>query len=307
MTTRVKNSEIVILGAGLSGMIAAHFFRGARVIEAGEKREAHKALMRFRTTSVSEVIGIQFRKVRVYKGIWLQGKFCSPDIRIANMYSKKVIGRLANRSIWNLDPCDRYVAPRSLIYEMQENLNDVIEYNSCIESISDSRINNKRIVSTIPISVISKISGEIVPNVEYERIFVSRFEVSNSDVYQTIYFPSGELGVYRASITGELLIIESTSEILSYEIDEVIRSFGISRSDISFIDSGEQKYGKIAPMDEKIRRKTIMSLTSKYGVYSLGRFATWRNILLDDIVNDLMAIKNMMSMDNYEMRVRRTK
>ena len=40
-------------------------------------------------------------------------------------------------------------------------------------------------------------------------------------------------------------------------------------------------------------------MTVDHGVYSLGRFATWRNILLDDVVKDIDVIKSMMGQDKY--------
>jgi len=36
-----------------------------------------------------------------------------------------------------------------------------------------------------------------------------------------------------------------------------------------------------------------------YNVYSLGRYATWRNILLDDVYHDINVIKQLMDSDGY--------
>jgi hypothetical protein len=32
-------------------------------------------------------------------------------------------------------------------------------------------------------------------------------------------------------------------------------------------------------------------MTSKYGIYSIGRFATWRQLLLDDVVDDIQHVE----------------
>jgi hypothetical protein len=56
-----------------------------------------------------------------------------------------------------------------------------------------------------------------------------------------------------------------------------------------------QKYGKLSPIDEQKRRAFILAMTDQYRVYSLGRFATWRQILLDDVVKDVQVIEGYMT------------
>ena len=58
------------------------------------------------------------------------------------------------------------------------------------------------------------------------------------------------------------------------------------------------KYGKLLPIEEKVRKEFILYLTQKYNIFSVGRFATWRQLLLDDIVDDINVIDNMIG-DNY--------
>ena len=43
-----------------------------------------------------------------------------------------------------------------------------------------------------------------------------------------------------------------------------------------------------------VRKELIHRLSMEANVYSLGRFATWRNILLDDVVEDARRIQRMM-------------
>ena len=54
-----------------------------------------------------------------------------------------------------------------------------------------------------------------------------------------------------------------------------------------------QRYGKILPFDEEERQAFILWATETFGIYSLGRFATWRQILLDDLVRDIGVIKRL--------------
>jgi hypothetical protein len=50
----------------------------------------------------------------------------------------------------------------------------------------------------------------IETDLEFQRapIHVARYRVPKCAVYQTVYFPRPETSVYRASITGDLLIVE---------------------------------------------------------------------------------------------------
>ena len=57
------------------------------------------------------------------------------------------------------------------------------------------------------------------------------------------------------------------------------------------------------PIDDKTRKDFIYTLTEKYNIYSVGRFATWRQLLLDDVVNDISVIERLItSNSNYNFR-----
>jgi hypothetical protein len=69
------------------------------------------------------------------------------------------------------------------------------------------------------------------------------------------------------------------------------------------LESIDQKYGKIASIDDAVRKQLLFALTHNHTIYSLGRFATWRNILLDDVVNDIAAIKRLLKTNSaYDAR-----
>ena len=297
-----------IIGAGFAGLIAAHAWPKAEVLEAmPEPEQAHKALLRFRSDAAAHMTGIEFKKVRVRKGIWFRGKFVKPDIRLANMYSAKVLrGEIANRSIWNLDAVDRYIAPENFYQQLLERVGDRIQWN-CQADFSGGHT-----VSTAPLPVaISQLGIDAKAKFGREPINVQRWRINCADVYQTIYYPEAEEPLYRASITGNILIIESMAGESfkdSYvDVDEVFESFGLNLSHmgggfLQQIDDVEQKYGKISEIDERTRKSLLYELTARHGIYSLGRFATWRNILLDDVVDDIAAIKKMAAMSNYDLR-----
>ncbi len=124
------------------------------------------------------------------------------------------------------------------------------------------------------------------------------------DVHQTIYYPcSGD--VYRATIEGNDLIIESLAPIghktLSRTLPErVLKSFSLFKIGREFMGEREQHRGKITSIGDNFRKHFIRQLTEESNVYSLGRYATWRNIGMDDILKDIFQIRKLMSADKYD-------
>jgi hypothetical protein len=266
----------------------------------------HRALLRFRSDAVANLTGIQFRKVRVFKGIWSENRFAPPSIRVANQYTKKVVGRLAgDRSIWSLDPVDRFVAPDTFY----EQLVEAASQRTFWDTSADLATMRPGIISTAPLPVVLQALG-IEPELNFERagIMVVRCRVKGADVFQTVYFPDEETPMYRASITGDTLIIEAmindvaAKDWLPRALVLVARAFAAEVTQV--IDVVEQKYGKIVPIADTDRKRLLFSLTHQRGIYSLGRFATWRNILLDDVVQDIHVIKRLMTSHLYDVKRR---
>ncbi|HET8689564.1 MAG TPA: hypothetical protein VFM18_23385 [Methanosarcina sp.] len=301
-----------IYGAGITGLMAGCIFPNAQIFEANDEGAInHKAVLRFRNSSVGDALGIDFRQVRVHKGLWMEGKFVEPNIQLANLYSKKVIGKLADRSIWNLAPSDRFVAPENFIEQMIERCSNRIEWSHKLNDIElmAHAAHGGMAISTLPMSLMAKFMlGEIVksndntPSFQYAPIVVRRWRIMNSDVFQTIYFPSPNTTLYRASITGDLLIAEYVNEYDESMDFELASAFGLSFMDneIQNVDTTKQSFGKIARIDDVWRKRFIFELTTKKNIFSAGRFAIWKNVLLDDVLHDLYVIKKLMNTTTYE-------
>ena len=291
-----------IYGAGIAGLLAGCMFQTAKIFEAGPEGQAnHKAVLRFRTSAVGDAVGIDFRKVRVHKGIWFDGKFVEPNIMLSNWYSKKVIGRLADRSIWNIEASDRFVAPEDFIGLLAERCAGRIEWNHQIDA-EEAMESQEQAISTLPMSVMSKFVDLYSPYpsmmaFDYAPISVRRYRIKGADVFQTVYFPSNETNLYRASITGDLLIAEYAGDADDYYFWD---AFGLHPSDCVSVEKSSQRYGKIAPIDDAWRKKFIFELSHKHNIFSLGRFGTWRNILLDDVIKDISVLKKLMNTSSYE-------
>ena len=291
-----------IIGAGLSGLLAGALIPGAKIYEQQQSLpNNHGAILRFRTDKISKALNIPFKKVRVTKAIWSEVMYgyAEPTPRVKNMYSKKVTGKYGQRSIDNIDPCYRYIAPDDFIAQLAER---------CEISFGVSfpgEVPAGTCISTIPLPVMMD-SMKIKADIKFTRVQIwsSIYEFDNIDLYQTIYFPDANTHVYRASFTGNKLIIESVASPRygGDEPDMVRNAFGID-DDWTSCEVKNQKYGKIVEIDTHIRHSLIQQLSTKHGIYSLGRYATWRNILLDDVFDDIHVIKDLIHKDSYLRRL----
>jgi len=294
-------NDITIIGGGLAGMMAACHFKNAIVKEAGPRIEQHKALLRFRGEDVANLTGVKFKPVTVHKEINVCGESIHrPTIALANAYSKKVAGLYAGRSIWNLDTVTRYIAPE----DFYDRLADRLEREKRIlwsAGITDIDVHTRGVkINTAPLPVILKLCGYDLSQLDFQRssIAVERYRLPRgTDIYQTIYFPGVETSVFRASITGDLLIVESMHR--GPDILQVCKAFGLPSGELEFIGAVDQKYGKIVDLDRGEREGLLYELTDDFGIFSLGRFATWRNILLDDVVKDIGVVERLIEASSY--------
>ena len=144
-------------------------------------------------------------------------------------------------------------------------------------------------------------------------IMVVSFEMDSTyDIYQTVYYPNPSLPFYRISITGRKVIIEfndidpewmedwnSSDKIIKNILHFLEIDFGISLFSVGKFVKKIQEYGKLINCNDNERKKFIGFVTRRYNIYSLGRWATHRQILMDDVIDDLQVIDNMISSNQY--------
>lgn len=292
----------MIVGAGLAGLITGYAFPRHEIFEAApEPKEGHKALLRFRSNAVSDLTGIEFRPVIVRKAIHDGTQEVAPSIEAANLYSLKCLGRVVpDRSIWKLDPVTRYIAPEDFYDQLIEGVGKRAHWNVNVQLAEAAR--ETTVISTVPLDITCKQLG-INPGVALERspITVKRFRVADCDVFQTVYFPFPNTTMYRASITGDLMIVEFAGRPEGLWRGMLDRAFGAL--ELEELGEVEQKYGKIAPINPDTRKALVARITSEFGIFSLGRFATWRNLLLDDVVNDAAIVKRLIKASEHDRRL----
>jgi hypothetical protein len=305
-----------IFGAGMAGLLAANMLRRYEP-EVHELQASlpynHGALLRFRTDAVARATGQPFRKVKVHKAVLWNGRLHdNPTLQMANSYSFKVTGRILARSILDISSVDRWIAPPDFIEKMTKGIN--ITYCSGLSRswVLGRSLFTEPYISTIPMSfLMDMVEWEGKPIFLYDSIVSITVKIIDPmvDIYQTIYSANiNEPGWYRASIIGSYLILEYMTDNLWNDVafsemdkadiehaaikdtEGALALFGIKHSEIGTINAKFQKFGKLKPIDDTQRRSFITGMTQQYGIYSLGRFATWRQILLDDVVKDVEII-----------------
>ncbi len=297
-------SKIVIVGAGLAGLLAANMLKGRHEVRVVERQTSlpnnHSAVLRLPAPPVSEVLGIPFRKVTVIKGIqpWIN------PVADALGYARKNLGEYrSDRSVINsAGVVERYIAPPDLIERMAEGLD--IEYGVNFDFFECDKA--EKVISTIPMPALMK-------TLNYGRLHMAQFgsmagtniraKVYSCDAYVSLAVPDPDKVYSRVSITGDELIVECPGSFPKWgENDARMNAIwaaghlGIPSAYLSDIAWKAQQYAKILPVDEAERRRFLHWCSAERGhCWNLGRFATWRpGLLMDDLVNDVRVITKLM-------------
>jgi len=295
---------MIIIGAGMSGLLAGALNPGATILEAGPDKELnHKALFRCKTPQIGQLLGLPFKEVKVQKAIWLDGIEVQPTPRIIHMYSQKVSGTISARSIFDITSGARYLPPDNFFDRLKERCN--IRYDSPFDlSYLYKNSFKEIIISTIPLpKMVSKYGLFCESAFRSKTIHIVRMVIPDCDSHCTIYYPDPAFSAYRASLTGNILTIEGMKKIQTPDIEEIRVSMGLLYSSFPKIKDMKvyrQKQGKILPINERERTSLITQLTLSHRIYSLGRFATWRpKVMLDDVMEDIFVIRRLIEEGNY--------
>lgn len=222
----------------------------------------------------------------------------SNPVANALAYSYKNLGTMrSDRSIKSeLTVEERFIAPPNLIGKMAEGIpiHFGIDFDNDFPPF---------IISTIPMPALMKLL-----NYPHRQKFSSipglniRAQIDNCDAYVSQIIPDPAVPFSRLSITGRELIMEvslkqsyshaSNYDALAWEcVEKASELTRIPFDWFSEVQWTESKYQKIVPIDDDERKQFIFWATDQHGIFSLGRFGTWRpNLLLDDLVHDIQLI-----------------
>lgn len=292
-------AECKVIGAGMAGLLAAGMLRNecTAILESkANLPNNHSAVLRFRSTAVSDSLNIPFKKVKAIKSVdaWRN------PIADALAYSVKTNGSATLRSLLTADskPVDRYIAPPDFIQRMADVVGCKISYGQEFKTTE----NKKGItISTIPMPAMMRILGwPRIPYFSFRHGWNVIVDLENVDAYCSLYVPDPDFPASRITITGNQLIAECYEPHVPGDEETIallsVKKMGLPEALINEVKPKKQQYAKILPIEEDIRKEFIMWASREHNVYSLGRFATWRpGLLLDDVVNDVRVIQRLIN------------
>jgi len=341
----IKN--FIVLGAGLAGTMMArvladhHPDKTVLVLDQRPSPDDrnHWALLRFRDLETARALGVAVREIEVEKAVYWRGQLhYTPNIAMNNQYSLKAYGHIGHRSLRHLGTAKRYLplaTPRPSQCKWGQTI-ELVDRDDDFTFIGTRHIETgkvegicgRTIISTIPMQQLLQATAGLSDQPFYllsepprsEPITVLRVKLKphiRCDVNQTIYFPESRFWTYRATLESNTLICECIGDdedhSMLQEMDEVASAFGLSWTTSTFepvdpaADIHVQRHGKIIELDDDQRREVIYQLTDQYNVYSLGRFATWRPLRADQLVQDVYKVERMIragvSRSRYDRRL----
>ena len=317
---------MIIIGAGMAGLLAGGMIRDreVRILEAAHSLpNNHSAVLRFRTTAVGDALDISFRKVKMMKTVH---EWRNP-VADALSYSLKTNGSATLRSAVSAkgEVAERFIAPSNLIDQMSKRIRGDIVFGSKVDadSLRSMCLNGQTVISTIPMPLMMKlVEYPTPPEFKYVHGYNINCTVPAADAYVSVYIPDQKEVFNRVSMTGDKLTIEVSLPHIDLEsikhtvmmiqdkesmmknmVDRALFYLGIDKSTYHSARVNVQQYSKILPINDAERKKFIIWLTDQWGIYSLGRFATWRpGLLMDDVVNDVRVIRKIITDGHYDHR-----
>jgi len=303
--------KVVIIGAGISGLIAAGAFKGQEVTVVESSNSIplfkdHHAVMRLRNDKIKQYIECKTTPITVQKAVYHEDKlYDSATIEMNNRYSMNTRGVLGERSLGDLGKQERFTLDdiypsASVKFEFGRDVKVIVDGTVCCwEEIIPYDI----CISTIPMPSLLNIL-EIKSDQKFEANNIHVFKTVlpfDSTVHQTIYFTEADMP-YRATIEGREITIESVSEISTFDIVHSLKPFGLGESDLDPTEHKItiQKMGKLVPIDDIARKRIMTDVTNRDNIYSFGRFATWKSIRIDQTLDDIEKIKTMVRVINKD-------
>lgn len=297
-------SNITVIGAGMSGLLAACMLRSdcLRVIENQlSLPNNHSAVLRYRSSVVGDTLGIAFKKVKVLK----TSQPWKNPMADAMAYAYKCTGQHTLRSSLTAkaELEERFIAPSNLIQLMADRVQAPIELGLHWKPNPDPA-HTQNFISTLPMPVLMKLLGwKDIPEFKYVHGANINIDLSGVDAYGTVYVPDPNIAFNRVSLTGSRMTIEFASVDvdrikldLQFYCEQALALLGMNADYMNIQDAvvKSQQYAKILPINDDLRKKFISWASEQHNIYSLGRFSTWRvNLLQDDVVNDVRIIQKL--------------
>lgn len=301
---------MIIIGAGMAGLLAGQLLIRHKpvIVEAkGELPNNHSAVLRFRSNRVGEVLGIKFHQVTMMRTTlpWRNVVADALQYAFKNTGTYRSDRTAAEGTVVE----QRWIAPPDLIRLMSQGLS--ILYGTPFTK-SDLNLQVEPIISTLPMPILMELlEYPNSPEFLYKHGTNIRFHICCCDAYVSINIVDPNVPFSRITITSNEVIVElpghMKDEFNGEDAEDLTKMalhlLGMNESMLESTPTlHSQPYAKIEPIDEMVRKDFIYWATTKHGIYSLGRFATWRpKLLLDDLIHDVRLIEDWIGSSKYDV------
>lgn len=312
-------TKFLVIGAGMAGLFAGAVLREEcdSILEAQSSLpNNHSALLRFRSSVVGDTLNIPFKPVDVIKAVASIGN----PVADAVSYSIKTNGSATLRSIITAQGATekRFIAPPDFISRMAGKVTAPMAFDIKWTPAGTHKLGSEPqpVISTLPMPVLMDMLEYPGRRPQFKSVegYTCSVKLRDTDLCATVYVPDRNELAYRASITGDTLIVEyafpgisgAEAKLRMAHLEDypknlrdhlhwVLGLFGM-RSDaiIGVPELKPQRYAKILPVRDHDRKQFILWASEVHNIYSFGRFATWRpGLLMDDLVGDLRVIQRL--------------
>jgi hypothetical protein len=321
----MREFDIVILGGGVSGLMAAKrlsmHFPSLKVAIIDKKFEIqdhvfhlHKPIL-----EIPELNDPEFLQMKKFTtGVWTEnGLGSSVTLKDANDYAFKIFGKLGisnvgNSSNFTIYPVDKPQLVAALQSPYAERIKGTIEgidANSKRIALIDEPvlIGYQYLISTIALPVFLKLAKlDCKIKFEHYPFWIASHNIGyDSNCFQQLVVTHPKMNLTRVTLFNSNLYFESTDGFLTPLDYTCLRNiFGMVMDNVHY-EFHQLFPGRLGIIKQLIRKPLLYWLTTKFDVLTLGRYGAWTYKVSNDVWDDTALLVDIIkAKENSRMQER---
>ena len=325
------NQKIVIIGAGISAHIFMNEIKNKNLnynITILEKKSCQEIVdeyddVPFYFNKKIPSLNVDFEKIivkmRIYDNSCLYER---GNDKFSEKYSQKILGKASGNTIKFLEKNksayvikDKNKTGRKMLLQkvlQERNKNHNFLYNTEVKSINLQNkcivLNNGKcigydfLISTIPLNYLMNLTKNKMIDLYYKPFNIIKIYGLNDIDYKVAYCTDFNIRINRIARLGDTIFIESPNKLSLNKINQDEKNFINMFIKIDDIKKYKNKNYRIFPgrflqLDDNNYEK-VKGFFLKYNVFLLGRMATWRFKLVENVLEDSREILNILEIKN---------
>ena len=317
------NTKIVVLGNGISAQLFMSYLRyhvsknySCIVLEKQNDIRVDTDDVPFYFNKIIKDFSDLFVPIMIEMGIYDNGNVIyEGDVELAKKYAVKVLGQYSGNTIQFLEKRKKAYVVKNLngntgrkmvFYHELRNINSNQTYLYDTEVVRVDVLKKKVytsngdefdyefLISTIPLKDLNQMTSQYPAEDSCFKtcpFTINRFRVEPDDKYQVLYCTDNEVRFSRMAKLNDCIFLESRENIDFNLLTQEERRF----VNLIFqpVGSPEKSYinypGRFKQLEDNIG-KQIQNMYKEQNIFLLGRMATWRFKLVEDIYDDCKEI-----------------